>query len=161
MARVPQSITAPPLTDAAYQRGKRGASPIDVLAVYYCADDDAVELTLRNDVALSIPVREIRELAKAEPAQLAQLEVVPGGDAISLRALDVDIFAPGLIADVLGVAFAKALGRASKGRTSPRKAAAARANGRKGGRPPKKNKKTTRRKSAPEQRKSRKAPEIS
>jgi hypothetical protein len=66
---------------------------------------------------------------------MRKIEIQPGGDGISFRSIDVDIYVPGLLADELGPLFAKALGKRSKGRTSAKKGESSRANGRKGGRP--------------------------
>ena len=50
---------------------------------------------------LEIPVSAISELAKATDQQLSTIVVSPLRDAISISALDVDIYVPGLISDVL------------------------------------------------------------
>jgi hypothetical protein len=59
------------------------------------------------------------------------------GDGISIRKVDVDIYVPGLLADELGSLFSKALGRRTRGKSTTKKAATSRENGRKGGRPKK------------------------
>lgn len=136
MTRRPCSIPVPPLTDEMYECGKTAIdSPIDVIGARYDTRSDSLELKLRNGVLLRIPRAHIWEFAGAMPADLRKIEVQPGGDGISVRKLDVDISVPGLIADELRTAFAKAQGRKSRGRTSAAKAAASRKNGRKGGRP--------------------------
>jgi hypothetical protein len=137
MAKVPSRIHVSPLTDAKYARGQSTVQnePFDVVRALYNRKRDALDLTLRKGVTVSIPRNQIRELKNADEADLARVEIQPGGDGISFREIDVDIYIPGLLADELGTIFAKAMGRKTRGRTTPKKAAASRANGRKGGRP--------------------------
>jgi hypothetical protein len=137
MATVPKRIPVPELTDEIYSRGRKSGrlDPFGVVAARYSRAYDALQLTLRNGIVVGLPRRHIRELAKAQPADLAKIEIQPGGDGITFRSIDVDISVPGLLADELGSIFAREMGRRSKGRTTATKAAASRANGRKGGRP--------------------------
>lgn len=137
MAKLPSRIPVPPLTKAMYTRGKRTVrdEPFDVVAAGYNRKTDALDLTLRKGVTVSIPREQIQELADADVTDLAKVEIQPGGDGISIRRIDVDIYVPGLLADELGTLFAKAMGHKTRGRTTQKKAAASRANGRKGGRP--------------------------
>lgn len=139
MAKVPAQIVVPPLTDAMYERGKTGKNdqPYDVVRANYNRTRDALDLTLRKGITLSFPRLQIREIAKAEPRDLAKIEIQPGGDGISIRKIDVDIYVPGLLAEELGSVFAKAMGRRTRGRSTAKKTAASQANGRKGGRPKK------------------------
>lgn len=137
MAKPANRIAVPPLTDALYARGQATVrdEPCDVVQARYNRKADVLDLTLRKGITVSIPRKQIRELANADATSLAGVEVQPGGDGISFRSIDVDIYVPGLLADELGTVFARAMGRRTRGRTTPRKAAASRANGRKGGRP--------------------------
>jgi hypothetical protein len=137
MAKLPARINVPPLTDAMYARGRKTAvdEPFDVVRAIYDRKNDSLKLQLRKGIVLSIPRKQITELVDADADDLARVEIQPGGDGISFRKIDVDIFVPGLLADELGTLFAKAMGHRTRGRSSPRKAAASRANGRKGGRP--------------------------
>lgn len=139
MARKPTHRPVPPLTDEMYDRGRAtvAEAPHDLVRAHYFCEDDALELTLRNGVQVRLPRMRIRELAAASEASLSKVEIQAGGDGITFRDIDVDIYVPGLLADELGVLFAKALGRKTRGRSSAKKAEASRANGRKGGRPPK------------------------
>lgn len=137
MAKTPARIQVPPLTDSMYVQGRKMVrdEPLDVVQARYDRNADTLDLTLRKGITLSIPRKQIRELVKANARDLAGVEIQPGGDGISFRTINVDIYVPGLLADELGTVFAKAMGHRTRGRTTPRKAAASRANGRKGGRP--------------------------
>jgi len=76
----------------ARQHGERTArSDRAVVAVRYDVQRDAIELLLRNDRTVSIPRANLPELRGVEVAALADAVVSSEGDAISWRALDVDI----------------------------------------------------------------------
>jgi len=132
-------VLAPVLTNAMYERGRKRAhdGPFDVTHVRYDRKHDTLNLTLRKGIGVSLPRAQISELVDIAPSDLAKVEIQPGGDAISFRAVDVDIYVPGLLADELGAVFARAMGRKTRGRSSIKKAASSRENGRKGGRPKK------------------------
>jgi hypothetical protein len=128
------------MTETMYRSAVKSAKrddPLDVIVARYDRRADTIDLTLRQGVIVRLPRLRVRELARAEPADLAKIEIQPGGDGISFRKINVDIYVPGLLADELGALFAKAMGRRSRGRTSEKKAASSRENGRKGGRPKK------------------------
>jgi hypothetical protein len=106
------------------------------LARYY-AGDGLIHVHLRNGVRVAFAPVALSELRGATPAELAQLGLTPFGDALTCPPLDVDIHLAGLLADLTGLSAwwqREAVRRAGRGR-SEAKAAAARANGRKGGRP--------------------------
>jgi hypothetical protein len=85
-----------------------------------------------------IPRRAVPELEGQPADQLTKIDVSPAGDALSWRALDVDVYVPGLIEHVFGARlFAAATGRRGGQQRTEAKAIAARLNGAKGGRPPK------------------------
>jgi len=137
-----RKITRPgvvqPLSDAMYRAALKTAPlprPFDVVTAAYDCRADTIDLTLRTGISVSLPRAKIAELATAAPAEVALIEIQPGGDGISFRKLNVDIYVPGLLADELGPMLARAFGRRSKGKTSDKKAAASRLNGLKGGRP--------------------------
>ena len=75
----------------------------------------------------------VRELADASPADLAAVEVEAFGEALHWEALDADVSVPGIIFDSLDAPAWWARWIAS--RTTAKKAAASRENGKKGGRP--------------------------
>ncbi len=93
-----------------------------------------VELT--SGFVFGFPAAAIPALAKASPDRLAAVEVSPGGNGLHWEALDVDLSVPALLLSSVGHADkARELARLAGRTTSVAKAAAARANGRKGGRP--------------------------
>jgi hypothetical protein len=136
--RLPTRIAVPPMTDAMYRAAAKSAKregTLDVTAARYDRRADTIDLTLRKGLTIRLPRLQIRELATSTPADVSRIDIQPGGDGISFRKINVDIYVPGLLADELGALFAKAMGRRSLGRTSDKKAASSRKNGLKGGRP--------------------------
>jgi hypothetical protein len=94
---------------------------------------DAVILTMRSGATATIPRRLIPLVADAKPGAAAYLELSPMGTSLRFPTLDADFAVQGLIRSVFGVNEANRIAGSTK---SPARAAASRANGRKGGRPP-------------------------
>jgi hypothetical protein len=94
-----------------------------------------VELT--NGCSFVFPPRALQGLGRAREAALADVEIAGAGHALHWPQLDADFTVPGLLMGVFGTRawMASKLARRAGQSTSPAKAAAARANGRKGGRP--------------------------
>jgi hypothetical protein len=94
-----------------------------------------VELT--NGCSFVFPARSLQGLAGASDAELARIEILGIGHGLHWPALDADFTVPGLLMGVFGTRawMASELARRAGQTKSPAKAAAARANGRKGGRP--------------------------
>ena len=94
--------------------------------VTYRGQDESIELHLQSGVRVQIPRRLIDELADVPSDVLRDdLRLAIGGDAISVRSLDVDIAIPGLLRDIFGLDFQRLGGRAK----TAAKAAASRENG--------------------------------
>ena len=94
-----------------------------------------VELT--NGCSFMFPARALQGMARASDAELADIEIMGIGFGLHWPALDADFNVPGLLMGVFGTRawMASELARRAGQTTSKAKAAAARANGRKGGRP--------------------------
>lgn len=94
-----------------------------------------VELT--NGCSFVFPPRALQGMARAGEAALADVEVLGQGHALHWPKLDADFTVPGLLMGVFGTRawMASEFARRAGQSKSPAKAAAARANGRKGGRP--------------------------
>ena len=140
MASAQGRIRVPPFTDEMYRRAVATAkkdTPFDVIRARFNRAHDALELSFRNGTMIRFPRLQIWEIANADPDDLRKVEIQPGGDGISIRKVDVDIYVPGLLADELGSLFSKAMGRRTRGKSTTKKATASRENGRKGGRPKK------------------------
>ena len=119
---------------AAVERGKQ-ASALEPRAARarYDRRRDRIIVDLTNGCVFAFPPKLAQGLEDASAEQLAQVEILGAGYGLHWEALDVDLSIPGLLAGLFGTRahMARIAGLA----TSPRKAAAARANGAKGGRP--------------------------
>lgn len=115
-------------------RAKRGGKW--ARAATYVPHTRALRVELHSGVCFEVPVRLIQILAKATPTQRAALELAEDGYAIWWPLLADGVTVPNLVAGALGSeVWMRELARLGGSVRSPRKAAAARANGRKGGRP--------------------------
>jgi hypothetical protein len=94
-----------------------------------------VELT--NGCSFVFPPRALQGMARANDAALADVEILGQGHTLHWPQPDADFTVPGLRMGVFGTRawMASELARHAGRAKSPAKAAAARANGRKGGRP--------------------------
>ena len=99
------------------------------------------ELRLSGGLVLGFDLDAVPELAHADAGQLAETAIDLGGRSISCRPLDVDISVEGLILDLLGPEWKRAMRatllREASSTRNAATAAAARENGKKGGRPKK------------------------
>lgn len=96
-----------------------------------------VVVNLNTGVQLTFPARLAEGLAGASPEDLRGIEITPSGLGLHWPKLDADIYVPALLQGVFGSEnwMARRLGHHGGRSRSEIKAAAARANGRKGGRP--------------------------
>jgi hypothetical protein len=97
---------------------------------------DLITIHLDDGVRVSIPRRLLQGLENGRPGQLSNMELLGRGTGIHWPELGVDHYVPGLLNHVFGTGrWMAELGRRGGSSTSHSKAAAARANGKKGGRP--------------------------
>jgi Protein of unknown function (DUF2442) len=116
----------------------RVEDPSIVVNAHYDSNADAIELAFKRGGSLSIPRALVPGLERASASKLEAVRVSPAGDVLSWPSLDVDVYIPGLVERAFGNRlFAASTGRRGGRRRSKAKAAAAKANGRKGGRPQK------------------------
>ncbi|HEX9939730.1 MAG TPA: DUF2442 domain-containing protein [Longimicrobium sp.] len=95
-----------------------------------------IVIELTNGCLFAFPAEYGQGLRGATPAQLAKVEVAPGGYGLLWDELDAALSVPGLVAGVFGSkAWMRELGRAGGKIQSEAKARASRENGKKGGRP--------------------------
>ena len=96
-----------------------------------------VVIVLRSGVEIAVPPAVVEGLSDAPRDALRSVEVTPSGLGLHFPDLDVDLDIPALLAGVTGSRtwMAGELGRRGGMARTAAKAAASRANGRKGGRP--------------------------
>lgn len=107
-------------------------------AAFYDPATGRIAVELKLGSAFAFPPALFEELADLTPEELAQVEVDLSEEALSWEEFDIDISVPGILVRILGDSMLRAFASRGGSSTSEKKAAAARANGRKGGRPRKK-----------------------
>ena len=115
---------------------RRATGPIAV-AARYDRRRDRVIVSLNNSLELAFPPHIAQGLEHAAPADLTDIELSPSGFGIHFAKLDAHLNLPALLQGVFGSKawMAAQLGAAGGRVRSAAKAAAARANGKRGGRP--------------------------
>ena len=133
----PTIVTTKQQIDGALAQARRfAASDRRVVRAEYEKKPDLLTLHLDDGVRVSIPRYNLQGLQNARPAQVARIEILGRGTGLHWPLLDVDHYVPGLLNHIFGTSrWMAELGRRGGSVTSSAKAAAARANGRKGGRP--------------------------
>lgn len=105
-------------------------------AARYDPRNRRVVVDLTNGCTFAFPVQLAQGLSDAGDVDLAQVEVLPGGEGLHWERLDADLSVPRLVMGIFGSgAWMRELGRKGGSASSSAKRKAARANGRKGGRP--------------------------
>lgn len=128
-----KKLTADELRAARAEGTLRDRTEPRALHAEYDADKGIVLVQLRSGAWFGFPPAAVFELRGASDEDLSAVEVEAFGEALHWEALDADVSVPGIIFDTLDAPAWWA--RWIAGRTSVKKAAAARANGKKGGRP--------------------------
>ena len=123
--------------EAALAQARRFAvSDRRVLRAEYERKPDLITLHLDDGIRVAIPRTKLEGLQVADAGKLAKIDVLGHGTGLRWPLLDVDHYVPGLLNRVFGTSrWMAELGRRGGSAVSKRKAAAARANGKKGGRP--------------------------
>lgn len=130
-------VTTDRQVDAALAQARRyAASERRVLRAEYERKPDLISLYLNDGIRVSIPRTRLQGLEGAEPGKVAEIEILGRGTGLHWPLLDVDHYVPGLLNRVFGTSrWMAELGRRGGSANTKAKAAAARANGKKGGRP--------------------------
>ncbi|MBP0615828.1 DUF2442 domain-containing protein [Jiella mangrovi] len=101
----------------------------------YDADSGRIVVEFTNGSAFMVPARSLQDLQQASDEDLAEVELL-GNTGLHWEKLDVDFTITGLMSGIFGTARFMREVQSKGGRSqSAAKAAAARANGKKGGRP--------------------------
>ena len=105
-------------------------------SAHYDAAGSRIIVELTTGYLLGIPLTQFPEISDASPTDLSAVEVLGAGNILHWESLDADYSVPALIGAAVGrTRAAREFARLGGQARTYAKAAAARANGRKGGRP--------------------------
>ena len=123
--------------EATRRGAERRTSEPTAVGARYDRRRDRVIVGLSNGVELAFPPGIAEGLEQATASQLNDIEISPSGFGIHFPKLDADLYLPALLQGVFGSKqwMAAQLGAIGGAARSAVKAAAARANGKRGGRP--------------------------
>jgi hypothetical protein len=123
--------------EAAKVRGKARTRGPRAESAYYDADRNRIIVRLTTGGEIGSAPSDVEGLQHASSEDLKSVEVEAFGLSLHFPALDVDLYVPALLEGVFGSKrwMAAQLGAAGGRARSPAKAAASRANGKRGGRP--------------------------
>jgi hypothetical protein len=115
--------------------GRRAKEPVAV-AARYDRHRGRIVVSLNTGLKLAFPPHIAQGLEKASPADLRDIEISPSGFGIHFPKLDAQLYLPAMLQGVFGSkSWMAQLGATGGSSRSAAKAAAARANGKRGGRP--------------------------
>jgi uncharacterized protein DUF2442 len=122
---------------ATRRAASRQATEPMAIAAHYDRRRDRVVVSLNNGLELAFPPSRAQGLEFGKASDLSEIEISPSGFGIHFPRLDAHLYLPALLRGVFGSRswMASQLGAAGGRARSLVKAAAARANGRRGGRP--------------------------
>jgi hypothetical protein len=122
---------------------------IKIVAATYDRRSDMIRVDLSSGAVLSVPRAKIVGFAKANPSQLADLEIMPGRETLWSETVEDGVLLEQLVVIAAGETIVGEIGaRINGAKKSPARASASRANGLKGGRPRKKSPSAPRKKAA-------------
>lgn len=125
--------------EAANARGRRAMARGPRAVSARCEKSGAgrrIVVELDNGCAFAFPVDQAQGLAGAKVTDLQRIEITPSGLGLHWPTLDADLSVPALVRGVLGTKqWMAQIGQAGGKAKSDKKAAASRANGKRGGRP--------------------------
>jgi hypothetical protein len=115
---------------------ERRKTATTILAARYDTKTDTVVVNLSTGVALIVPRAKIAGFSKAAPSDLSDIKIDPGAESLWSDTVDDGVLLEQLIEITAGSENLAELGARILGRRkTPARAAASRANGKKGGRP--------------------------
>jgi hypothetical protein len=132
----PKGVTDSEIAALLRENRERRKTATTILAAHYDAKTDTVVASLSTGVSLIVPRMKIAGFSKAAPTDLSDLKIDVGAESLWSDSVDDGVLLEQLIEITAGTEDLAALGARLLGRRkTPARAAASRANGKKGGRP--------------------------